>query len=79
MPQRAVPVEIKVIRSDEVAPGFTNYKLQVSKAKTKPKAVKIDDRFAELFRARIAKEATRMAAFTRKTQPKETEALPENI
>jgi hypothetical protein len=74
MRQRAVPVQINVIGSDEVAPGFTNYKLQVSKSKTRPKALKIDDRFAELFRARIAKEATRMAAFTRKSpQPSGTE------
>lgn len=67
MPSKAVPLQIKVVGSDQVAPGFTNYRIEVSKRKTKPKALKIDDKFAELFRARIAKEATQMATFTRKT------------
>jgi hypothetical protein len=73
MPRKTVPVSIKVIRSD-VAPGFTNYKIEVSKGEPKPKALKIDNGFAELFLARMEKEAPRMAAFTRKklTSPRRT-------
>jgi hypothetical protein len=66
MPRRTVPVRIKVIRSEQVAPGFTNYRIEVSKGETKAKALKIDDGFAKLFLARMVKEAPRMAAFTRK-------------
>ncbi len=67
MPRKTIPVKIQVSGSEQVAPGFTNYRIKVSKGGPKPKALKIDDRFAKSFLARITKDAPRMATFTRKS------------
>lgn len=67
MPRKAIPVKVKIIRGDKVAPGFTNYKLEVSKGKLRPKPLEIDKHFADLFLERMVKASPRARSLARKS------------